>query len=140
MKFEFSRNFLLGSALAGLLTSCGVDSPDDWAQAPMPGATANPAKPKKAPEAAKPVKSTSAPKPAEAPAAAAKKEQEAKSKPAPAVTKKGEFPTAERAKFMTDWVYSPYDNRKINVSGIASGTLVADPRYPLDQRKYFRVP
>lgn len=178
MKFEFSRNFLMGLAVAGLMSSCGIDSPDEWAQAPMPGAGTAPEKPKKAPEApkpeaAKPVASTPAPTAAEAPSEEAKKaslwdimsgknkapkeepaavaESAPQSAPAqkveapspqaaPATKNKGGYPTAERVKYNKGWVYSPYDSRKINVRGVSSGSLVADPRYPLDQKKYFRVP
>jgi hypothetical protein len=53
---------------------------------------------------------------------------------------KGEFPTAQPLLDRPGYVLSPYNGRLIKVEGIASGSLVADPRYPLDQRKYFRVP
>lgn len=53
---------------------------------------------------------------------------------------RGDFPTA---KWVEDWdgyVRSPYNNRFVNVKGVASGTLVADPRFDLSERKFFIVP
>lgn len=243
MKFEFSRSFLMGLAVAGLLTSCGgssswVDSPDNWAQAPMPGVSPAPAAPQNAPQTPEAPTVAEAP-PVQVPAEVAanqapaepmveappepkkrswwkKKENKeevapvpevvsnepvaapeapvapqptavegppveaqangkrslwdvmtgknktqkqevavAESNPevapgenaeaprpeaAPAAASSPDYPTAERVKFMNGWVYSPYDSRKINVRGMSSGSLVADPRYALDQKKYFRVP
>jgi hypothetical protein len=37
-------------------------------------------------------------------------------------------------------VFSPFNNKPVDVKGFASGTLVADPTFPLEQKKYFRVP
>lgn len=37
-------------------------------------------------------------------------------------------------------VFSPFNNKPIDVKGYASGTLVADPTFPLEEKKYFRVP
>lgn len=38
------------------------------------------------------------------------------------------------------FVFSPYNNKIIDVKGIPSGTLVQDPTYPQSEKKYFRVP
>ncbi|MBB5352440.1 hypothetical protein HNR46_002685 [Haloferula luteola] len=38
------------------------------------------------------------------------------------------------------FVFSPYNNKIIDVKGIPSGTLVQDPTYPASDKKYFRVP
>lgn len=38
------------------------------------------------------------------------------------------------------FVFSPFNNKIIDVKGIPSGTLVADPTYPAAEKKYFRVP
>jgi len=38
------------------------------------------------------------------------------------------------------FVFSPFNNKIIDVKGIPSGTLVADPTYPRSEKKYFRVP
>ncbi len=53
---------------------------------------------------------------------------------------RGNFPTARKVKDWEGYVHSPYDDAFINVKGISSGSLVADPRFPLEERKYFRVP
>lgn len=128
----------------------------------MPAAVSaptKPQKPKKAPaaaetpkvktaaaeDAAEPKKSSWWNKRKDEQTEVAEKKPEKKTEPprpeaTPAVKKNGKYPTAERSKFLSSHVLSPYDNRSINVSGIASGTLVADPRYPLDQKKYFIVP
>jgi len=38
------------------------------------------------------------------------------------------------------FVFSPFNNKIIDVKGIPSGTLVQDPTYPASEKKYFRVP
>jgi hypothetical protein len=38
------------------------------------------------------------------------------------------------------FVFSPFNNKLIDVQGIPSGRLVADPQYPASEKKYFRVP
>lgn len=38
------------------------------------------------------------------------------------------------------FVFSPFNNKVVDVRGIASGTLVADPQYPPADKKHFRVP
>ncbi len=38
------------------------------------------------------------------------------------------------------FVLSPYNGKMIDVKGMPSGTLVADPTYPASEKKYFRVP
>lgn len=52
----------------------------------------------------------------------------------------GSYPTAEAAEGFTGQVISPYNGEMVNVAGIPSGTLVADPRYPEEEEKFFRVP
>jgi hypothetical protein len=37
-------------------------------------------------------------------------------------------------------VFSPYNNKMIDVTGIPAGKLAADPTYPSAERKFFRVP
>ena len=49
-------------------------------------------------------------------------------------------PVAEPVPNMPGMVISPYNGRHIDVKGYAPGTLVADPTYPLEEKKYFRVP
>lgn len=37
-------------------------------------------------------------------------------------------------------VFSPFNNKMIDVKGIPTGKLVADPTYPASEKKHFRVP
>jgi len=52
----------------------------------------------------------------------------------------GDFPTARPVKDWSGFVHSPYDDRFIDVKGVPSGTLVADPRFDISERKFFIVP
>lgn len=56
-------------------------------------------------------------------------------KPAP-----GPRPTAIAVPGKPGFVFSPYNNKVIDVQGFHSGALVADPTYPMSERKFFRVP
>jgi hypothetical protein len=38
------------------------------------------------------------------------------------------------------FVFSPYNNKVVDVRDIPTGTLVQDPTYPAAEKKYFRVP
>ncbi|MEN9990380.1 MAG: hypothetical protein RLZZ224_82 [Verrucomicrobiota bacterium] len=49
-------------------------------------------------------------------------------------------PVAEPVPGKAGFVFSPFNNKILDVRGITSGTLVADPQYPRDDKKYFRVP
>lgn len=49
-------------------------------------------------------------------------------------------PVAEAAPGKPGFVRSPFDGKVIDVRGIPAGTLVADPSYSSDEKKYFRVP
>jgi hypothetical protein len=53
---------------------------------------------------------------------------------------KGNYINAKRLPGKPGYVMSPYNNKPIDARGIASGTLVADPTYPISEKKYFRVP
>ena len=94
---------------------------------------------------------TPEPEPAPEPQVAAEPEMAAagESKPPPSsggdvdvsqLDLSGDFPTAHKVEGKEGYVLSPYDGRRINVKGIRSGSLVADPRYPLEERKYFKIP
>jgi hypothetical protein len=50
------------------------------------------------------------------------------------------YEVAKKAPGKEGFVLSPYNNKLIDVRGIASGTLVQDPTYPKSEKKYFRVP
>lgn len=52
----------------------------------------------------------------------------------------GNFPTASPIKDWDGYVRSPYSNGFVDVRGVPSGTLVADPRFDLSERKFFIVP
>lgn len=60
----------------------------------------------------------------------------------PATQKKGEYVFANPVPGKEGFVFSPFNNKLINVQGIPSGTLVEDPTYPEPERatKRFRVP
>lgn len=57
--------------------------------------------------------------------------------PAPDATP---LPTAIPVPGKEGLVFSPYNNKLIDVRGMAPGRLVADPTYPMSERKFFRVP
>jgi hypothetical protein len=57
-----------------------------------------------------------------------------------APTTKAAVPVARRVPGREGFVFSPYNNKMINVKDFASGTMVADPTYPPAEKKYFRVP
>jgi hypothetical protein len=60
--------------------------------------------------------------------------------PKPPVVEKRDYPVATQVPGREGMVISPYNNKMIDVSGMPSGQLVADPTYPADAKKYFRVP
>ena len=49
-------------------------------------------------------------------------------------------PVAEPAPGQPGKVISPFNGQLIDVSGMEPGSLVADPTYPLEEKKHFRVP
>lgn len=59
-------------------------------------------------------------------------------KPKPSAPKS--YPTATAIPGKPGYVFSPYNNKTVDVQGIRSGTLVADPHYPATDGKRFRVP
>ncbi|MGE9269355.1 MAG: hypothetical protein ACQKBU_01015 [Verrucomicrobiales bacterium] len=52
----------------------------------------------------------------------------------------GDFPTAAKIEGREGFVRSPYNQKAVNVRGVESGLLVADPRFDLSERKFFIVP
>ncbi|MBU6171362.1 MAG: hypothetical protein KGQ87_07720 [Verrucomicrobia bacterium] len=60
-------------------------------------------------------------------------------KPATTV-KKPEYSYASKVPGKEGFVFSPYNNKVVDVRDIPSGTLVQDPTYPAAEKKYFRVP
>lgn len=55
-------------------------------------------------------------------------------------TKKGDYAFANPVPGKEGFVFSPYNNKLVDVRDIPSGTLVRDPTYPDTEKKYFRVP
>ena len=53
---------------------------------------------------------------------------------------RGDFPTATPVEGSPGIVISPHSNKKVDVKDVPSGSLIADPRYPLEERKWFIVP
>lgn len=49
-------------------------------------------------------------------------------------------PVAQAVPGQPGFVFSPFNNKIVDVSGIPSGTLIADPHFPSEQKKYFRAP
>lgn len=53
---------------------------------------------------------------------------------------KGEPPVARPVPGKPGFVFSPFNNKIIDVKGIPAGKLVSDPTYPVSEKKHFRVP
>jgi hypothetical protein len=51
-----------------------------------------------------------------------------------------EYPPAVTVAGKPGYVTSPYNGKIIDVRGLPPGTLVADPTFPTDEKKYFRTP
>lgn len=51
-----------------------------------------------------------------------------------------EYPPAVAVSERPGFVTSPYNGKIIDVRDIPPGTLVADPTYPTEEKKYFRTP
>jgi hypothetical protein len=60
--------------------------------------------------------------------------------PKPAAEPKRDFAFANKVPGKDGFVFSPYNNKVVDVRDIPSGTLVQDPTYPAAEKKYFRVP
>ena len=54
--------------------------------------------------------------------------------------KKKDWPFANPVPGKEGFVFSPYNNKMVDVRDIPSGTLVQDPTYPAAEQKRFRVP
>ena len=55
-------------------------------------------------------------------------------------TEKRDFAYANKVPGKEGFVFSPFNNKVIDVRDIPSGTLVQDPTYPASEMKRFRVP
>lgn len=54
--------------------------------------------------------------------------------------KKRDYAFASKVPGKEGFVFSPYNNKIIDVRDMPSGTLVSDPTYPESEKKFFRVP
>lgn len=60
--------------------------------------------------------------------------------PTPAPEKRPEYKFANKVPGKDGFVFSPYNNKVVDVRDIPSGTLVQDPTYTGEGKGYFRVP
>jgi hypothetical protein len=60
--------------------------------------------------------------------------------PVPNPIPPGEIPIAAAIPEAPGMVYSPFNQKVVDVRGVPSGTLVQDPSFPAQEKKYFRVP
>jgi hypothetical protein len=60
--------------------------------------------------------------------------------PPPVEPVRRDWPFANKVPGKDGFVFSPYNNKVIDVRDLPSGTLVQDPTYPAAEKKYFRVP
>jgi hypothetical protein len=60
--------------------------------------------------------------------------------PPPEPRPRSDYPFATPVPGKEGFVFSPYNNKVVDVRDIPSGTLVQDPTYPPADKKYFRVP
>lgn len=58
----------------------------------------------------------------------------------PAIKTTSDYPFGTPVPGKEGYVFSPYNNKLLDVRGIPSGTLVQDTTYPPTEKKYFRVP
>ena len=58
----------------------------------------------------------------------------------PTVEKRVDYPVASKVPGKEGYVFSPFNNKLIDVKDMPSGTLVSDPTYPESAKKFFRVP
>jgi hypothetical protein len=61
-------------------------------------------------------------------------------KPKAPAEPKRDYAFANKVPGKDGFVFSPYNNKVVDVRDIPSGTLVQDPTYPAAEKKYFRVP
>lgn len=58
----------------------------------------------------------------------------------PADPVKPAVPVAKPVPDKLGFVISPYNGKWIDVRGVAPGELMLDPHFPVEEKKYFRVP
>lgn len=60
--------------------------------------------------------------------------------PKPPAETKPQYVVANKVPGKDGFVFSPYNNKVVDVRDIPTGTLVQDPTYAPSEKKYFRVP
>jgi hypothetical protein len=134
MKAVFS---VTTAVVAAMIVSC---TPYDETPPPTPGPDVAQNDPKTLPpdEQADPsLNRTTANKPkTTAPKIPTRTEDPSPTKPDPKPSMQVARPVPGKPGF----VFSPFNNKLIDVKGIPSGTLVQDPTYSPEEKKYFRVP
>ncbi len=60
--------------------------------------------------------------------------------PTPPRQEASSVPVARKVPGRDGFVFSPYNNKMIDVKGFPKGTKVLDPHYDPSEKKYFRVP
>lgn len=58
----------------------------------------------------------------------------------PKTEKRSDYAFANKVPGKEGFVFSPYNQKVVDVRGMPSGTLVQDPTYPVAEKKFFRVP
>lgn len=74
------------------------------------------------------------------PSAPTTNQPSAEKQPKPATEPKRDYAFANKVPGKEGFVFSPYNNKVVDVRDIPSGTLVRDPTYSEAEKKYFRVP
>lgn len=69
-----------------------------------------------------------------------RKENSDTTSPKPKEQKSKDYAFANPVPGKEGFVFSPYNQKLVDVRDIPSGTLVQDPTYPASEKKYFRVP
>jgi hypothetical protein len=69
-----------------------------------------------------------------------KNEETIPTSPKPPEPKNKDYAFANPVPGKEGFVFSPYNQKLVDVRDIPSGTLVQDPTYPASEKKYFRVP
>jgi hypothetical protein len=67
-------------------------------------------------------------------------EQRDQDQNAQAIDSDGGYPTATPVPDKPGFVFSPYNQNVVDVRDIPSGTLIADPHFPANEKKYLRAP
>ncbi|MGC4017606.1 MAG: hypothetical protein QM755_24285 [Luteolibacter sp.] len=67
-------------------------------------------------------------------------EERRQAAPRPKQEKKPENPVATVVEGQPGFVVSPFNKKIVDVRNIPAGTLVRDPTYPVEERRFFQIP